>query len=235
MRKYAIIIPVKGENPKGRLGTLLKPREKKQLQVSMLEDTLSTLSRAKKLRQTFVVSSNREILGLAERYGANSIQEESDEGVNSAVEKAISRLQDYDGWVVIPADLPLLSPNDVRTVLTLVRMGSPLVISPSEDYSGTNLLLMSRSAMIPLHYDDDSFNKHLAEATRRGIRFSVYYSQNVAFDIDRASDVHRYFSFGSRNSTMNLLERTLKRRSAEERLKQERPRDADDEGDVRTT
>jgi hypothetical protein len=33
----------------------------------------------------------------------------------------------------------------------------------------------------------------------------------VAFDIDHAGDVHRYFKFGRRNSTMNFLERTLKK------------------------
>ncbi len=211
MRRFAIIIPVKADNPKGRLGTLLTGREKKQLQISMLEDTLAALARAKKLGHTFIVSSDPDILKLAEWYGAGAITEEKDAGVNEAVERAIAELDGYDGWIMIPADLPLITANDIKTALTLVRMGSSVVISPSEDYSGTNLLLMSRGSSIPLHYDDDSFNKHVREASDRGIRFSVYYSENVAFDIDRAGDVHRYFRFGRRNSTMNFLERTLKK------------------------
>jgi len=211
LRKFAIVIPVKGHNPKGRLGSLFTPREKKQLQLSMLEDTLQAVARAKKLGQTYVISSDQGILKFAERYGVGAISEDEDSGVNEAVEHAVSELGMYDGWLIIPADLPLITANDVKTVLTLVRMGSTLVISPSEDYSGTNLMLVSKKAMIPLHYDDDSFNKHVEEASRRGIRFSVYYSENVGFDIDRASDVHRYFGFGRRNSTMNFLERTLKK------------------------
>ena len=229
MRRFAIIIPVKGENPKGRLGTMFTAREKKQLQVSMLEDTLSAVARAKKLKQTYVISSDRDILMLAERYGAGSIPEVKDSGVNEAVEHAISALRRYDGWMMVPADLPLIAANDIKTVLTLVRLGSSMVISPSEDYSGTNLLLMSRDAPIPLHYDDDSFTKHVEEATRHGIRFSVYYSENVAFDIDRAGDVHRYFRFGRRNSTMNFLERTLKKeRGMKERMREGKPRDSED-------
>jgi len=229
MRKFAIIIPVKGENPKGRLGALFTVREKKQLQVSMLEDTLQAVARANKLGQTYVVSSNRDILKFAERYGVGSIFEEKDGGVNDAVDRAISALGKYDGWMIIPADLPLITSNDIRTVLTLVRLGSSLVISPSEDYSGTNLMLMSKKAAIPLHYDDDSFNKHVEEASRRGIRFAVYYSENVGFDIDRASDVHRYFGFGRRNSTMNFLERTLKKnRDVAKNLREDDRRDKDE-------
>jgi 2-phospho-L-lactate guanylyltransferase len=220
LRRFAIIIPVKGDNPKGRLGALFTLRQKKQLQVSMLEDTLGALSGAKKLAQTYVVSSDLDILKFAERYGAGSIGQVEDGGVNDAVQYAISALGKYDGWMIIPADLPLLAGTDIRTVLTLVRMGSKMVISPSEDYSGTNLMLVSKKAMIPLHYDDDSFNKHVEEATKRGVRFAVYYSQNVAFDIDKASDVHKYFSFGRRNSTMNFLERTLKIDRDIERMKE---------------
>jgi hypothetical protein len=50
----------------------------------------------------------------------------------------------------------------------------------------------------------------------------------VAFDIDHAGDVHRYFKFGRRNSTMNFLERTLKHSRRLERTPWERaPRDTE--------
>jgi 2-phospho-L-lactate guanylyltransferase len=230
VRRFAIIIPVKGDNPKGRLGALFTAGEKKQLQVAMLEDTLQAVAGAKKLGHTYVVSSNLDILKFAQRYGVGSIPEDEDGGVTEAVERAISALDRYDGWLIVPADVPLMTQNDIETVLTLVRLGSSIVISPSEDYSGTNLLLMSKRARIPLHYDDDSFNKHVEEASRRGIRFSVYYSENVGFDIDKASDVHRYFGFGRRNSTMNFLERTRrKNRSAQRNLPERKGRDSDEE------
>lgn len=227
MRKIAIVIPVKGKNPKGRLSSLFDERERKQLQLAMLEDALQSVSNAKKLRQTYVVSSDLDILKFAERFGVGAIVEERDGGVNDAVQKAISVLEEYDGWMVMPADIPLVTANDIRTVLELVRMGSSLVVSPSEDYSGTNLLLMSRKGTIALHYDDDSFNKHVREASDNKVPFAVYYSENVGFDIDRAQDVHRYFKFGRRNSTMNFLERTMKRngRLAEKSVRENRERD----------
>ncbi len=122
---------------------------------------------------------------------------------------------------MMPADLPMITANDIKTVLSWSGWARRWSYRPSEDYSGTNLMLMRKSGAIPLHYDDDSFNKHVKEASERGVRFSVYYSENVGFDIDRASDVHRYFGFGRRNSTMNFLERTLKK---EQEVASERPR-----------
>jgi len=228
MNKIALVIPVKGSNPKARLASLFGPRERKQLQVAMLEDTLYAVAKAKKNLHTYVVSSDHEILQFAGRYGVGSLEEEQDSGVNEAVEGAIARLDGYDGWLVMPADLPLISPNDIKTVFTLHRMGSSIIVSPSEDYSGTNLLLMTKRRRIELHYDDDSFNKHVRDATATGARAAVYYSENVAFDIDHAGDVHRYFKFGRRNSTMNFLERTLKHSRRLERTPWERaPRDTE--------
>ena len=71
-RSTAVIVPVKGENPKGRLSPLLSPSQRRQLQVAMLEDTLQTLIKARMIAHTFVVSSDRQVLGLVERFGATS-------------------------------------------------------------------------------------------------------------------------------------------------------------------
>jgi 2-phospho-L-lactate/phosphoenolpyruvate guanylyltransferase len=209
--KIAIIIPVKSRSPKRRLSSLFNARERRQLQLAMLEDTLQAVARAKRTKHSYIISSDDDIRKFAGRFGTGSIEEDSDRGVNEAVESAISELGQYTGWLIMPADLPMLRAGDIRTVLNLHRMGSSVVVSPSEDYGGTNLLLMEKDARITLHYDDDSFNKHIREASEKRIPFSVYYSENVAFDIDNAMDVHRYFKFGKRNSTMTFLGRTLER------------------------
>jgi 2-phospho-L-lactate guanylyltransferase len=210
--RIAIVIPVKSRNPKRRVSSLFDGRQRRQLQLAMLEDTLQAVARAKRTKHSYIVSSDSDILKFGGRFGAGSVQEDSDRGVNEAVERAVSELRDYAGWLIMPADLPMIRASDITTVLNLHRIGSPVVIAPSEDYGGTNLLLMTKDRRITLHYDDDSFNKHVREATEKRIPFSVYYSENVAFDIDNARDVHRYFKFGKRNSTMTFLARTLERR-----------------------
>jgi hypothetical protein len=40
---------------------------------------------------------------------------------------------------------------------------------------------------------------------------AVYYSRGVGFDIDKPSDLHRFFKFQRRGSTLTFLGRTLRK------------------------
>jgi 2-phospho-L-lactate guanylyltransferase len=210
-KSTAVIIPVKGENPKGRLSSLLTPAQRRQLQVAMLEDTLQTLIRARMIGHTFVVSSDPHILEFVQRFGAGSISESRDAGVNAAVRLGLEATTSYERQLTIPADLPLLSVEDLKVGPVLAREGAQVVISPSEDFDGTNLLLLTEGVDLPLHYDDDSFRRHFASASALGLRAAVYYSRGTGFDIDRPSDVHRFFKFQRRGSTLTFLGRTLRK------------------------
>jgi 2-phospho-L-lactate/phosphoenolpyruvate guanylyltransferase len=209
--RTAVVIPVKGENPKTRLSSLLTPAQRRQLQVAMLEDTLQTLMRARMVGDAYVVSSDAQVLEFAKRFGARGVPEPADAGVNSAVNRGLEETAGYERQAVIPADLPLLAVEDLKAGPMLAREGAQVVISPSETFDGTNMLLVSRGVGMPLHYDDDSFRKHFASATSRRLRVAVYYSRGVGFDVDRPADVHRFFKYQRRGSTLTFLGRTLRR------------------------
>jgi 2-phospho-L-lactate/phosphoenolpyruvate guanylyltransferase len=209
--RTAVVVPVKGEDPKTRLSALLTAAQRRQLQVAMLEDTLQTLIKARMVGDAFVVSSDAEILEFAKRFGARAVIEPGDAGVNAAVNRGLGETAAYERQVVIPADLPLLTIEDLKAGPMLAREGAEVVISPSETFDGTNMLLVTRGVGLPLHYDDDSFRKHFASASARGLRVAVYYSRGVAFDIDRPADVHRFFKYHRSGSTLTLLGRTLRK------------------------
>ena len=211
----AVIIPVKGDNPKGRLSSTLNPTERRQLQIAMLEDTLQTLIKARMVAHTFVVSSDPRILEFVERFGAMSIFEPQDAGVNAAVQRGLQATTSYERQLIIPADLPLLAVEDLKAGPMLVREGAQLVISPSEAFDGTNMLLLTKGVELPLHYDDESFRKHFASASALGLRVVVYYSRGVGFDIDRPTDLHRFFKFQRRGSTLTFLARTMRKTQRE--------------------
>lgn len=202
---------MKGENPKVRLAPLLSPKQRRQLQVAMLEDTLQTIIRARMIGHTFVVSSDPQILEFVKRFGASSVPEPKDAGVNAAVARALGVTDSYERRLVIPADLPLLAVEDLKAGPMLAREGAQVVISPSETFDGTNMLLLTRGELIDLHYDDDSFRKHVATANRMRLQTAVYYSRGVGFDIDKPSDLHRFFKYKRRGSTLTFLGRTLRK------------------------
>ncbi len=214
-RSTAVVIPVKGENPKGRLAPLLGKTQRRQLQLAMLEDTLQTLIRAKMIGNSFVVSSDSQILEFVQRFGAMSVPEPQDAGVNDAVQRGLRATASFERQLVIPADLPLLAVEDLKAAPMLAREGAQVVISPSETFDGTNMLLLTKGAELTLHYDDDSFRKHFANATSLGLRVAVYYSRGVGFDVDRPTDLHRFFRFQKRGSTLTFLGRTLRKAERE--------------------
>jgi 2-phospho-L-lactate/phosphoenolpyruvate guanylyltransferase len=214
-RSTAVIIPVKGEDPKGRLSSMLSLTERRQLQISMLEDTLQTLIKARMVGHTFVVSSDPLILEFIQRFGATPVRESRDAGVNAAVQLGLSAMASFERRLVIPADLPLLAVEDMKAGPMLAREGAQVVVSPSETFDGTNMLLLTRGVEIPLHYDDDSFRRHFASASALGLRVAVYYSRGVGFDVDRPTDLHRFFKFQKRGSTLTFLGRTLRKAQRE--------------------
>lgn len=225
MASVAVLIPVKAKDPKSRLASVLKTDQRRQLMVAMLEDVIQALMDARLIQSTWVVSSDRDLLKLAGRYGVKGIEEPEDRGVNAAVRAGMNETRQFGASLIIPADIPFLDAKDIRNVITLYRLGASVVVSPSEALDGTNLLLLERGTPFRLHYDDDSFKKHMGEAVERGIPASMYYSQSVAFDIDSSRDLYRVFKMTKRCSTMTFLARVMRKSRMKQTMQEdENPR-----------
>lgn len=175
----------------------------------MLKDVMETLRGSGLLKQTYVVSSDEEILQYTTELGAGPIAEVSEDGVNAAVELGMRETPSADGWLVLPSDIPFLTKQDLSRVLEFSEAGMKIVISPSREFDGTNLLLFERGSQLKLSYDRDSFSNHLAAAARSGYSVAVYCSQTVTLDLDSIEDVWLAIEFGVRNATTNFLESKL--------------------------
>lgn len=163
-------------------------RQRTELSRRLLLDLLNTIGRAGLKTDAFVVSSSREMLDLAEREGAHSIRENRDIGVNGAVELALIKLAEYREFMVIPADLPLLLPSDLRRAIAFKRAKMDIVISPSASFNGTNLLIFSKRADIRLSYGQDSFWNHLGDAASKRLSVVVHATRGVLVDVDTEED-----------------------------------------------
>lgn len=211
MAKTAVIIPVKQNDPKSRLNKLFSKEERKQLQMVMLEDVLRVLLHSGLVQDTYVVSRDTEVLNHAVKLSANSLHESYESGVNNAVYYAMNLLEGYAAWLIIPSDIPLLSSREIQVALHLHKSGADVVISPSRKLDGTNLLLITSISKIPLHYDDDSFKKHIREALDRRLRTIVYYSDGICSDLDEPDDINAILNSGARNCTTTFLLSKLNR------------------------
>ena len=192
MMNTIAIVPVKTfENAKTRLSSVLNKEDRIRLSSLMLDYTLQVLASVPLLTQTLVVSGDKRAELIAARHGASFLREEKDSGVNSAVSVADSYCmkKDADATIVIPHDLPLLSPVDISKVSDLAKNESRcIVISPSLRYDGTNILLRKPPCVIRTFYDSDSYNTHVRSAIKLGIPVKLFISKSVMYDIDTPED-----------------------------------------------
>ncbi len=183
-----MILPFKGGSQKSRLSSVLDAEGRHELSLLMLGQVLEAVAEAELIGSCIVVSSDPEALSLAESKGARPAREGGNKGVNSAVLAGV-RAAEGPVYVVIPADLPLISGADLKRALAMRPAAGGVVISPSVGFDGTNLLLFSKRKRPALSYDRNSFWNHVGDAARRGCALAVYTGRGVTFDVDTVGDL----------------------------------------------
>ena len=119
-------------NAKSRLGTVLDTHERTKLSAFLVERTICVLKKSSNIDKIILVSSDRRVEKVASRYGAIFLREDSDSGVNSAVNKAdeFCIASGAESTLVLPIDLPLMMQI---VILCMYSRGSGR-ISKSEFY-----------------------------------------------------------------------------------------------------
>lgn len=192
-----ILIPAKPlAEGKSRLAAALSPQERLALTRRLLQRTLDVALSLAGVAGVVVVSADPKILWLAEQAGAQVLREEringdgkgfgQEWGLNRAVAQAAAFVQTQAGGALLflPADLPLLQPEDIRAVIRAWdQRADAFVIAPS--YSGgTNALLLCPPQAIAPAFGVDSFARHIRLAQDKGLRISVVESPALAWDLD---------------------------------------------------
>ena len=186
------IVPVKPlRRGKSRLAGTLSEDEREQLNQSLLEHTLETLTDLKELEQVLVVSRDPHALTIARNHGARTVREDGQPHLNTALQRATIVAQVYAtrGVLVLPADLPLLTREDVLALLDRASQPPVVVIAPDRHRKGTNALLISPAGLIEYDFGDDSFERHCERARRAGARLEVVDLPSLGLDHDMPEDL----------------------------------------------
>ncbi len=89
--------------------------------------------------------------------------------------------------VTLPADVPLVDSDEIRSVIDADASGVTLV--PSRDGDGTNAILFDPLDALKPSFGPGSFARHRAQAAARGIACRVLHLSGLALDIDEPSDL----------------------------------------------
>jgi 2-phospho-L-lactate guanylyltransferase len=186
------IVPVKPlRRGKSRLSGALTDNERAELNQKLLEQTLTTLSSLKELDQVLVVSRDPQALTIARNHGAKTIQEDGQPQLNTALTRAtvLAKVQAIQGVLILPADLPLLTKEDVLTLIDRATKPPVVVIAPDRHKKGTNALLMVPPGLIDYEFGEDSFLKHSERAKKVNAHLEIVELPSLGLDVDVPEDL----------------------------------------------
>ena len=186
------IVPVKPlRRGKSRLSGVLSPEARTALNHYLLSNTLETLASVPEIEYSLVVSRDPEALTIAREYGARTVQEQGSPQLNIALTRAtmVAINHSVQGVIIVPADLPLITADDIREVVKRAVDPPVVVITPDRHRLGTNALLISPPGLIRYEYGDGSFQRHCIQAIKAGARLEICERGSVALDIDQPEDL----------------------------------------------
>ena len=187
------LVPVKAlAEAKGRLAPWLNPIERRLLAIAMFEDVVTALQAVVGLERPVVISPDREVWRRAEAMHCRVVEEPPREGtpregtlsgLNRSLSRAAAGLDAPGGLLVVAADLPLASARSIRRVIE-ASVGAAVVVVPSRDGAGTNVLAWRDPASFAPAFGPDSAARHLA--VPGAVRLD---DPGLALDVDTLDDL----------------------------------------------
>ena len=205
-----VLIPVKETaGAKSRLGCVVPPHLRQGLALAMLEDVLDAVAGVRNIAGLIVVTVDAAATVLAKRYSARIMTDGATTGHSGAVNAAaaILAMEGKRGFLQMPLDIPLVSSEEISTLVGMHREGPSFIIAPSNDELGSNGVLVSPPTSVPLTFGDDSYVPHLRAAEKCGIRPQVVRLPGFGLDIDRPDDLYEFARLRSDTWTQVYVDR----------------------------
>jgi 2-phospho-L-lactate guanylyltransferase len=202
------VVPVKDlDSAKGRLSGRLAKDMRRALVLAMLDDVLGALSQVRELSGLMVVTREREIAAAAARFGAEWLEEPTNEGYTAAIELAARELsrRREPAMLTVPGDVPSTRPEEITAMLRALGPAPSVVLVPSRDGRGTNAALVCPPGALPLRFGEPSFADHVARARDLGIHAEVLGLTGLALDLDTPEDLDTFLHTRSTTRTYQLL------------------------------
>jgi 2-phospho-L-lactate guanylyltransferase len=186
------IVPVKPlRRGKSRLAGLLSEDQRTNLNRYLLEHVLTVLKNVPEIEQTLVVSRDPAALALTRAMGGRTVLEDGAPQFNTALKRAtaVAKAHGAHAVLVLPADLPLITPRDVKLLIKHGQNAPVVVIAPDRRENGTNGLLINPVGLIEYGYGPGSNLRHAERARQAGAKVELVPSKNFGLDLDLPEDL----------------------------------------------
>lgn len=185
---------------KSRLGVALADGHRADLVLAMLDDVLAAL-RGAGLEDVRVLAGDAGAASAAADRGLPALADPDDvdlragaerdrvapgdRSLRAAVDAALAAVGDHRPRLVVAADLPRLSSDEVQATH---RHPADVVVVPTSG-GGTAVLRLAAGVTVPARYGPGSADAHLAEARRVGRSAALLDLPGARHDVDGAKDL----------------------------------------------
>jgi 2-phospho-L-lactate guanylyltransferase len=187
---YAVIPVGALDGAKSRLGAVLDAEERHDLVLRLADATIRSAVATAGIAETLVITPDDTVRAIASAAGARPVLQRS-RGLNAGLREA--RAEALAGgataMVILPIDLPRVSPAAVGALLEPLDDAGPLVaLVPDRHGRGTNALLLAPPDVIDVCFGGDSHAAHAAAAADVGARF-IDLGGPLTYDLDTPDDL----------------------------------------------
>ena len=206
------ILPVKQYAVgKSRLQGIFSETELVKLNQNLFESTFTKIQQTSGIDRILVVSKEESARAWCKSQGGIPLREEDQSSLNAAIVQAQDYVSNHGGGriMVLPSDLPLMTSNDLESMMNLADGERMLVIVPDHYQSGTNALLMSEPHLIEPNFGTGSFRKHTRQAREKNIDLVVYLCKNIQWDLDTSLELDRILKSQSDTSILSQLRKEI--------------------------
>ena len=186
------VIPVKQiSQAKQRLSKILSPVERRDFFSAMLQDILSIMVKIDFFEKIILATNCSHAISIAGRHGITHFETGPDDGLNLAAGETVNHLLEngISDMFLIPADIPLITEEEINSAIKAHPSAPSLTIIPSRDKLGSNCLLLSPPSMMPLKFGPDSYFRHLEIAQSNGLKINSLELPGFGLDIDKPADL----------------------------------------------
>ncbi|MGD0805461.1 MAG: 2-phospho-L-lactate guanylyltransferase [Candidatus Bathyarchaeia archaeon] len=191
--KVYALLPVKRlHDSKSRLSNILDTEERETLTLLMLEDVVKTIQASELALRILIVTPDEKVIRFAKGLCIDSLVSDSGD-LNRDLEEALAWCSKTgaESALIVLADLPILSEEDIKRIISPSSQSPNAVIAPSKD-GGTNVLFLHPCDLITPSFGVGSFERHILKLRSIGADVRVYRSVSTALDIDTPEDMREF-------------------------------------------
>ncbi|MBI4219206.1 MAG: 2-phospho-L-lactate guanylyltransferase [Chloroflexi bacterium] len=182
-----LIVPIKSlSKAKSRLAPVLPDGRRRMLAIAMFLHVVGTAREVGGV-DPLVVAGDEVTAAICDRIGVGWARDGGG-GLNRCLEVAFKCGRGSEIAAFVPADLPLLTRDDLEALLSPARRGS-VAIATDRSGNGTNGIALPAGVEFVPAMGPGSAGRHLARFEAAGHRTEVVRSMGLGLDIDTPSDL----------------------------------------------